>query len=83
MTIHKTPPWWFHLAAELAACGIFYGLLKWHDAPTWAIILFFFVCTRASRIAVASDVRAVQSSLRLLVEELGGVFGNEDDGSAS
>lgn len=71
MTRHEPyTSWKLRLAVEFMAGLGFFGLLYMASAPAWAYVLYLAVATRPSRMDVANDMVAVQSSLHLVHKAL-------------
>ena len=62
--------WRARAAVDAAVALAFAGIMYSQGAPGWAITLLLYLSTRASRLAVAADVAAVQSSVHELAERL-------------
>lgn len=62
--------WRARAAIETVAAAAFLLALFVQGAPGWALTLALFVATRVSRVAIAGDLAAVQSSVHELRSEL-------------
>lgn len=65
----KLPAYLQDLVAETVVLVSILGILAYMGAPGWALVLACFVSTRSSRLALANDRRALQSTLQAFRQE--------------
>jgi len=63
--------WRARLAVELLVLLATLAVLRWSEAPAWAVVLTIYVATRSARVDAAADHGALHDELRAAREDAG------------
>ena len=68
MKLPASLDWKVRAAIDLTVAAAFAVMLWSQGAPTWAITLLVYLATKPSRVSLAGDLAAVQSTVRVELE---------------
>lgn len=67
----KLIDWRLRAAADLIVLAAFLFVLSSQDAPGWAMTLAVFIAIHPSRIAIAGDLAALQTTVKTTIKDEG------------